>query len=105
MAGDWDVELALLRDLRGGYGPIWAARKIAFAATYTTTFSTLSEATVVRISRSTSVGICELRTPNLRIREVSTISIGTYRSCEGKPAVERPISSPKAGSCQYWQRC
>ena len=78
---------------------------------------------VASISRSTGIGIYEAV-----LRDVSTISVGTYRSCEGKPAdwwprmtvllpkiwskptevakpVERPISSPKAGSCQYWQRC
>lgn len=80
---------------------------------------------VASISRSTGEGKYEAV-----LVDVSTISVGTYHSCEGKPAdwwprmtvllpkiwskpaevakpVERPLSSPKVGttSCQYWKRC
>lgn len=41
--------VALLTDLSGGHGPIWAAGKIAFAANYSADPSKLSEATLVRI--------------------------------------------------------
>ena len=41
--------VALLNELSGGHGPIWAAGKIAFAANYSTNLSKLSEATLVRI--------------------------------------------------------
>lgn len=41
--------IALLNELSGGYGPIWAAGKIALAANYSTEPSTLEDATLVRI--------------------------------------------------------
>lgn len=41
--------VALLRELSGGHGPIWAGGKIALAANYSTEPSTLVEATLVRI--------------------------------------------------------
>ena len=41
--------IALLRELSGGHGPIWAAGKLALAVNYSTEPSTVAEATLVRI--------------------------------------------------------
>ena len=41
--------IALLRELSGGHGPIWAAGKLALAVNYSTEPSTVVEATLVRI--------------------------------------------------------